>query len=440
MRRILSLVFIGMMLMVGSLPAQTVKELEDQRKQALKRLETTNKVLNETKKNQRTALNRLNIIKSGIQERKKLINHLDKEISVLDSEISRLTDENRRLSHQLNDLKSNYAKMVREAYINRSVYARIMFVLSAETFDQSFRRLRYLQEYSEHRKIQIGRIEKTKVELRNKTQELSKNKQSQVAVKGQKITETTKLSTDQKKESSVLNELTKKEKTLRADLQKQQKIAADLNRKIERLIAEEIRKAEEKARAEERARKAREEKQVAENKTSSKEKTPTSEKEEKKTQSGSSSEKISTMTKEMSLLAGSFAANQGRLPWPVERGFISGRFGVQQHPLLKYVTTNNKGVYFQTPSGSNARAVFEGVVTQRFAVPGSNNGVIVQHGNYRTVYANLTSIYVSVGQKVSAKQSIGRIYTDNDNENKSELFFQIWKDRAILNPQSWITK
>jgi septal ring factor EnvC (AmiA/AmiB activator) len=440
MRRILSLVFIGMMLMVGSLPAQTVKELEDQRKQALKRLETTNKVLNETKKNQRTALNRLNIIKSGIQERKKLINHLDKEISVLDSEISRLTDENRRLSHQLNDLKSNYAKMVREAYINRSVYARIMFVLSAETFDQSFRRLRYLQEYSEHRKIQIGRIEKTKVELRNKTQELSKNKQSQVAVKGQKITETTKLSTDQKKESSVLNELTKKEKTLRADLQKQQKIAADLNRKIERLIAEEIRKAEEKARAEERARKAREEKQIAENKTSSKEKTPTSEKEEKKTQSGSSSEKISTMTKEMSLLAGSFAANQGRLPWPVERGFISGRFGVQQHPLLKYVTTNNKGVYFQTPSGSNARAVFEGVVTQRFAVPGSNNGVIVQHGNYRTVYANLTSIYVSVGQKVSAKQSIGRIYTDNDNENKSELFFQIWKDRAILNPQSWITK
>lgn len=426
--------------MVGSLPAQTVKELEDQRKQALKRLETTNKVLNETKKNQRTALNRLNIIKSGIQERKKLINHLDKEISVLDSEISRLTDENRRLSHQLNDLKSNYAKMVREAYINRSVYARIMFVLSAETFDQSFRRLRYLQEYSEHRKIQIGRIEKTKVELRNKTQELSKNKQSQVAVKGQKITETTKLSTDQKKESSVLNELTKKEKTLRADLQKQQKIAADLNRKIERLIAEEIRKAEEKARAEERARKAREEKQIAENKTSSKEKTPTSEKEEKKTQSGSSSEKISTMTKEMSLLAGSFAANQGRLPWPVERGFISGRFGVQQHPLLKYVTTNNKGVYFQTPSGSNARAVFEGVVTQRFAVPGSNNGVIVQHGNYRTVYANLTSIYVSVGQKVSAKQSIGRIYTDNDNENKSELFFQIWKDRAILNPQSWITK
>jgi septal ring factor EnvC (AmiA/AmiB activator) len=440
MRRILSLVFIGMMLMVGSLPAQTVKELEDQRKQALKRLETTNKVLNETKKNQRTALNRLNIIKSGIQERKKLINHLDKEISVLDSEISRLTDENRRLSHQLNDLKSNYAKMVREAYINRSVYARIMFVLSAETFDQSFRRLRYLQEYSEHRKIQIGRIEKTKVELRNKTQELSKNKQSQVAVKGQKVTETTKLSTDQKKESSVLNELTKKEKTLRADLQKQQKIAADLNRKIERLIAEEIRKAEEKARAEERARKAREEKQIAENKTSSKEKTPTSEKEEKKTQSGSSSEKISTMTKEMSLLAGSFAANQGRLPWPVERGFISGRFGVQQHPLLKYVTTNNKGVYFQTPSGSNARAVFEGVVTQRFAVPGSNNGVIVQHGNYRTVYANLTSIYVSVGQKVSAKQSIGRIYTDNDNENKSELFFQIWKDRAILNPQSWITK
>lgn len=429
-----------MMLFVGTLSAQTVKELEEQRKRALKRLETTSKVLNETKKNQRTALNRLNIIKSGIQERKKLINHLDKEISVLDSEIGRLTDENRRLSHQLTELKSNYAKMVREAYINRSVYARIMFVLSAETFDQSFRRLRYLQEYSEHRKIQIGRIEKTKLEIRNKTQELSSNKKSQEVVKNQKVTETTKLSTDQKKENSVLSELSKKEKTLRADLQKQQKIAAELNRKIERLIAEEIRRAEEKARAEERARKAREEKQHADKKPTTKEKPDPEVKEEKKSQNNNVSEKSSTMTKEMTLLAGNFASNQGRLPWPVERGFISGRFGVQQHPLLKYVTTNNKGVYFQTPSGSNARAVFDGVVTQRFAVPGSNNGVIVQHGNYRTVYANLTNIYVSVGQKISAKQSIGRIYTDSDNENKSELFFQIWKDRTILNPESWISR
>jgi murein DD-endopeptidase MepM/ murein hydrolase activator NlpD len=140
------------------------------------------------------------------------------------------------------------------------------------------------------------------------------------------------------------------------------------------------------------------------------------------------------------LISGNFAANAGRLPWPVERGFISGKFGIQPHPTLKYVTTNNKGIYIQTTAKTNARAVFEGIVTQRFSVPGSNNGVIIQHGQYRTVYANLTTIYVRVGEKVSAKQRIGQIYTDAENDNKTELFFQIWKERAILNPESWIAK
>ncbi|MPM99804.1 hypothetical protein SDC9_146998 [bioreactor metagenome] len=107
---------------------------------------------------------------------------------------------------------------------------------------------------------------------------------------------------------------------------------------------------------------------------------------------------------------------------------------------MKYVTTNNKGIYIQTPARSDARAVFEGVVTQRFSVPGSNNGVIIQHGQYRTVYANLTQIYVRIGEKVSAKQKIGQIYTDSESDNKTELFFQIRKDKAILNPESWIAR
>jgi murein hydrolase activator len=128
------------------------------------------------------------------------------------------------------------------------------------------------------------------------------------------------------------------------------------------------------------------------------------------------------------------------LPWPTERGFISGKYGVQAHPVLKHVTTNNKGIYIQTPSGTNARAVFEGEVTQRFSIPGSNNAVIIKHGDFRTVYANLTNIYVNVGDKVSAKQSIGKIYTDDENDNKTELYFQVWKGKEILNPERWIAK
>lgn len=401
---------------------QTIKELEEQRRNALKRLETTSKVLSETKKTQRSSLNKLNIINKNINERKSLINHINKEISTLDTEINKLNTETRKLERELETYKADYANMVREAYINRSVYSKILFVLSAETFDQSFRRLRYMQEYSEYRKEQMRKIENTKLEIANKTEQLAQHKKTQVDIKSQKSAEQQKLIADQRKENSVYSDLKKKERTLQEDLKKQQKIANDLNRKIEALIAEEVRKAEEKRRKEEQARRAKE---------------PESKEPAAKPRTA---ETGYAMTKEEKLISGNFAANSGRLPWPVDRGFISGKFGVQPHPTLKYVTTNNKGIYIQTPSKTNARAVFEGVVTQRFSVPGSNNGVIIQHGQYRTVYANLTNIYVRVGQKVDAKQSIGQIYTDPENDNKTELFFQIWKDRTILNPESWISR
>ncbi len=401
---------------------QTIKELEEQRRNALKRLETTSKVLSETKKTQRSSLNKLNIINKNINERKSLINHINKEISTLDTEINKLNSETRKLERELETYKADYANMVREAYINRSVYSKILFILSAETFDQSFRRLRYMQEYSEYRKEQMRKIENTKLEIARKTEQLAQHKKTQVDIKSQKSAEQQKLISDQRKENSVYSDLKKKEKTLQADLKKQQKIANDLNRKIEALIAEEVRKAEEKRRKEEQARRAKE---------------PDSKEPAAKPRTA---ETGYAMTKEEKLISGNFAANSGRLPWPVDRGFISGKFGVQPHPTLKYVTTNNKGIYIQTPSKTNARSVFEGVVTQRFSVPGSNNGVIIQHGQYRTVYANLTNIYVRVGQKVDAKQSIGQIYTDPENDNKTELFFQIWKDRTILNPESWISR
>ena len=420
MRKIVTIILTLLTLTIAF--GQSIKELEEQRRNALKRLETTSKVLSETKKTQRSSLNKLNIINKNINERKSLINHINKEISTLDTEINKLNSETRKLERELETYKADYANMVREAYINRSVYSKILFVLSAETFDQSFRRLRYMQEYSEYRKEQMRKLENTKFEIANKTEQLAQHKKTQVDIKSQKSAEQKKLISDQRKENSVYSDLKKKEKTLQADLKKQQKIANDLNRKIEALIAEEVRKAEEKRRKEEQARRAKE---------------PDSKEPATKPRTA---ETGYAMTKEEKLISGNFAANSGRLPWPVDRGFISGKFGVQPHPTLKYVTTNNKGIYIQTPSKTNARAVFEGVVTQRFSVPGSNNGVIMQHGQYRTVYANLTNIYVRVGQKVDAKQSIGQIYTDPENDNKTELFFQIWKDRTILNPESWISR
>ena len=264
-------------------------------------------------------------------------------------------------------------------------------------------------------------------EIAEKNETLAQHKSTKVEVVNQKKTEAEKLSKDEKKEKLLLTDLQKKEKTLRADLKVQQKKANDLNNKIERIIAEQIRIAEEKRAAEERKRLAKE------NKSSG-----TSTKTEKDTKTTTKSTAVSTLTKEETLLSGNFERNKGRLPWPTASGFISGHYGVQAHPVLKHVTTNNKGIYIQTPAGTSARAVFDGVVTQKFLIQ-SSNGIIVQHGEYRTVYANLSQIFVNVGDHVSVKQPIGKIYTD-DEKDKTELYFQVWKGREIQNPESWIAR
>ena len=485
-----------LLMAVLSVQAQSVKELEKQRKQTLQQLESTNKMLNETKKSQKSSLTKLNIINKNINERKTLIKNISVEIGELDNEMDRLSQETVLLNNRLTILKKDYAKLVQEAHIHRSVYAKIMFVLSAKTFDQSYRRFRYLQEYSDYRKQQVKQIERIKTDIAHKSDSIGQHKNTKVVVVKQKEAETVKLSKDEQKVKVQLNDLKKKEGKLRADLKVQQKKAADLNRKIEGIIAAEIKKAEAKRAAEKQkqllTQKALEAKKAAEAKRAeeqrkrlaaekaaearrlAEEKSRTEKSKEAKAEvkalvkaeeiakaeakeAASEAKKaeeiaakeaktpaknvaVSTLTKEETLISGSFAANQGRLPWPTSNGFISGHYGVQAHPVLKHVTTNNKGVYIQTPSGSNARAVFEGTVTQVGYFPGSNNLVIIQHGDYRTVYANLTSVYVKSGEKVSAKQSIGKIYTDDENDNKTELYFQIWKGRSLLNPESWIAR
>ena len=444
----------SLLTIIFSLHAQSVKELEIQRKQTLQRLETTSKMLKETKSSKRSSLTKLTIINKNINERKTLIKNISSEIGQLDVQMVQLDHEKTKLLSKLETLKHDYAKLVEEAHLNQSFYTKVMFVLSAKSFDQSYRRLRYLEEYTDYRKSQVQEIEKIKVEITHKNDSLLVHKTTKEKVVQQKETESQKLSKDERNEKVLLTDLQKKEKKLRADLKIQQKKASDLNNKIEKIIAEEIRKADakrladrkrvasehmasERVASERMASEAR-----AKNKTNSSTKstTKTFSKNATKSEINVTSSSVSALTKEESLLTGNFERNIGRLPWPTANGFISGHFGIQQHPILTHVTTNNKGIYIQTPSGSNARAVFDGVVTQRFSIPGSNNAVIIQHGNYRTVYANLTQIFVREGEKVSAKQSIGKIYTDDDSGNKTELYFQIWKDKNLQNPERWIAR
>ena len=446
------IVIASLIISVFNLQAQTVKELEQQRKQTLQNLELTNKLLNETKKSKTSSLNKLSIISKNINERKTLIKGMSTEIGKMDEKIGQLTEERTKLENNLKGLKADYAKLAQESHINSSLYAKIMFVLSAESFDQSYRRLRYLQEFSTYRKEQVYKIEKVKTDIIHKNDSIVTKKTDKVKVVKQKEVEAKNLTKDQQKEKIYLTDLQKKEVKLRADLKIQQKKANDLNNKIAAVIAEEIRKAEAKRAAAEKKRladeaKARQEAQktVQKNESISKSESKTkntgkSNNSNTTTASTTSSASVSLFTKEETLTSGNFERNQGRLPWPTTNGFISGHFGIHEHPVLKHVTTNNKGIYIQTPAGSSARAVFEGVVTQRMLIPGSNNMVIIQHGNYRTVYANLTQIYVKEGDHVSAKQPIGKIYTDDESDNKTELYFQVWNGRNLQNPENWIAR
>ena len=410
---IITLLFFAMLLPAN---AQTRKELEKQRQQTLEQIEITNKLLDETKKSQSSSLNKLNILNKNINERKKLITNMSSEINLLDKEVTRLNRESQNLNKKLNELKADYARLIDKTRYKDNAYTKIMFVLSADDLQQSFRRFRYLHEFTEYRKSQVKEIEQTKTLIALKTDSLAKNKTQKSEVLKQQEKENETLAKDRQKETTLYKALDKEKNKLQADIKAQQKKATQLNNKIDQLIAEEIRKAEEKAKA-----------QQAQTTTGKKD----------------PEQKDNTnieLTKEQKLISGNFEANKGRLPWPVAKGFISGRYGKQKHPVLQYVTVDNKGIYIQTTANSDARAVFDGVVTQCFSVPGSGNAIIIAHGDYRTVYSNLSDIYVKANDKVKAKQTIGKIFTDSESDNKTELYFQVRKGMTLLDPETWITR
>ncbi len=378
------------LLMVLALPAQSVKELQKQQRELQQQLEQTQKMLKQTKQNETATVNKLNLLNNDIKTRKKLIRNIQSEISGLNNEMGQLRSKRQSLQDKLEDCKQDYARLIRETHYADMQQSPLLFILSSQNFQQLTRRVRYMQEFATYRKEQVRQIEQlqTDIDIQNNLLEQRRNDRA-VALKNQKR-EQDKLTSDERKQKNMLQSLKKKEKDLLAQQKAQQKKADALNKQIEELIAKQVRTT-------------------------------------------------TTLTKEQQLIAGGFEANQGRMPWPVEKGYISGHFGKHQHPLHEHVTIDNKGIYLQTVSGAAARAVYEGEVTWCAQMNG-NYAVIIQHGNYRSVYSPLKSINVKQGDKVKAKQNIGTIFTDASEDNKTELYFQIYKDRSILNPSLWLAQ
>ncbi len=390
MKRILTIWIFSLLL----IPAwgESVKDLQKKQKKLQQEIEQTNKMLKQTKKDETATMNKLELIGRNIQTQKKLIHTLDNEITALNREMNRLNVTRESLQIVLEGYKSDYAEMVCKSHFARIQQSPLLFLLSSDSFQQFTRRARYLQEFAHYRQEQVRRIENTQAEIDTQNELLQANKNDKQTALSTRKREQENLKRDERKQQNMLTQLKSKEKDLNKKIQQKQKKVNELNKKIDEMVRKQTAKSSK-----------------------------------------------SSLTKEQKLIAGGFEANKGRLPWPVEKGMISGHFGKQQHPVYSLVTMDNKGIYLQTVAGAKARAVYKGEVTSCFMV-GGTYAVIIQHGNYRTVYSNLAKLSVKQGDKVETKQNIGTIFTDPEQDQKTELYFQIYKDRDIQNPELWIAK
>ena len=386
------IVLLAAMMVLPVWAAESVKDLQKKQKKLQEEIEQTNQMLKQTKRDENATLNKLQLLGQNIKNQKKLINTLDREITALDVEMRQLGVTRDSLQVVLSGYKADYAEMVRQSHYARMQQSPLLFLLSSKSFQQLARRARYLQEFAHYRQEQVRRIEDTQAEIDNQNNLLAANKSNKQNALTSRKKEQENLKRDERKQKNMLNQLKSKEKDLSKQLKQQQKKVNELNKKIDDMIRKQTEKA---------------------SKTS--------------------------LTKEQKLIAGGFEENKGRLPWPVEKGMISGHYGKQQHPVYSQVTIDNKGIYLQTTAGAKARAVYKGEVTSCFMV-GGTYAVIIQHGNYRTVYSNLSKLNVKQGDKVDTKEAIGTIYTDAEQDQKTELYFQIYKDKNILNPELWIAR
>ncbi|MEI7982591.1 MAG: peptidoglycan DD-metalloendopeptidase family protein, partial [Bacteroidota bacterium] len=298
-------------------------------------------------------------------------------------------------------------------YRTMNGHNKLMFVFSARDFNQAYQRLRYYQQYASWRRRQVQRIESTQTAINSQRKELENIKNQKLTLIQSQQLEKQKLDHEKLDKAKAVKEFTSREKQLLKTLKTKQQAAQRLEYEIEKLITEEISASEERFRK----------RDTRDNKTA--------------TSAIPGKKAIMELTPREKELSSSFATSRGRLPWPCDRGFISGSFGEHPHPVLEYVKVKNNGIDIMTERGAAVKAVFNGRVSWVKSFPNLNKVVIIRHGEYLTVYSNLEEVSVRDGQEISAKQIIGKVHTNTD-DLKSELHFEIWRGKTIQNPEDWL--
>lgn len=378
--------------------AQSLTELQQKKASAAKEIEYTTKLLNEAEKNERTSLNRLRLLNNRINQRNLLITSIKDEINVYQEFIEDNTDAVQMMNEDLQKLKDEYAKMIRSAYRHKNTNDKIMFLFSADDFNQAYRRLLYTKRYTEYRQNEAETIAALQEVLNNQVDRLEQQKLAKQQLINETQKETKQLAGEKQQQSSVVQKLQKQQRSLRQKLNQQRREEQQLEREIQRIIEEEASK------------------------------------------NRAAGAPAFELTPEQKLIGNNFEQNKRRLPWPVERGIITEHFGIHSHPVLTNVQIRNNGINIATEAGAKVRAVFNGEVSRVFGITGGNTAVIIRHGKYLTVYSNLREVTVKKGDKVTTKQDIGTVFTDFEDGNKSILKFQIWRENQKQDPEDWIVK
>lgn len=373
--------------------SQTRQELEQRKQKTEEEIKLANELLQQTQESKSAGLNKLLILKKRISLREQLIRDITNEINHLDKTIE---DKNKRINQlesDLNKLKNEYAKMIYFAYKNRNNYDRLMFILASEDFNQAYRRIKYFEQYSKYRRKQASLIFATQKTLEYEIESLQNKKNEKVELLTKKELEKNHLRNERVRESREIAQLKTKENQLRKELKAKEKIREDLQKKIAEIIAREA------------ARR-----------------------------------KLTTLSASEEAISEGFRNSMGELIWPIDNGIIIRPFGEIEHPILKGIKINNEGIDISTRKDSKVRSIYEGEVTQVFAVPGNNMAIIIRHGHFLTLYSNLVNVRVRKGDIIPKGYHIGDVYYNQEDEESSILHLRVYEETKVLNPEKWLSK
>ena len=395
----------------------TQEELEERKAKIQLEIQEKEQLLQSVKSKEKSVVTQLQIQKEKIGLKEKLIKTTEKQTKLLGNDIYVNQIKINQLNRDLEQLRKDYTAMILKSYKSRSEQSRAMFLLSSENFLQAYKRAQYMKQYASYRKMQGQEIEGKTKQLVGYTNKIVVQKTEKEKLIAENENEKKELVKEKKEQEKIASQIQKQKGKIIAEIKKKQQETKKIDAQIQKLIRETIAAANKK---------------TAAAKAKANQKTTTAE----STKAVESSAKI-VLTSEGQLVANNFRANKGKLPWPVEKGAVSLPYGDQPHPVYRTLTVHNSGVEITTENGASARSVFGGEVTKVIKLSPLNIAVFIQHGDYFTVYQNLISVNVSVGDKVSTKQSIGKIRTNGDT-GKTILKFLILQNTTYNNPASWL--